>query len=228
MNIFLTGHTNGLGRGLLEHALEMGHKLWCLSRSSSQKTHPNLNESLCDLSTTSFDQLNELLINVPPIDLVILNAGVLGEIKDLSQFSDSELKKVFEVNFFSQKLLLDVLLTRDVHRVLGISTGAILKSQKGWGPYSMSKNAFKSLLEFYALEFPRTHFLSLAPGIIKTNMQEKILNVDTENYQSFKRLQEANLSGQMPTPNQSAALIFDHLETYFQTESGGYTDVRNY
>ena len=109
--------------------------------------------------------VEDLLSGVPRVDLAVLNAGLLSPFGDMRETSLEDLRHVMEVNLWSQKTVLDVLLSdsRDVRQVVTMSSGASVNGNRGWNGYSISKAALNMLTRLYARECPDTHFAALAP-----------------------------------------------------------------
>ena len=102
-------------------------------------------------------------------DIVILNAGILGEIRILNHTNLTEIKDVMELNVWANKEIIDAISSyASAKQIIGISSGAAVNGTKGWGAYSLSKSTLNMLLKVYANELPQIHFSALAPGIIKT------------------------------------------------------------
>lgn len=226
-NILITGVSSGLGAALATEYLENGDTVYAIGKNIPHKLdhYPHFFFFPYDLSETFMIQstLTEFLQN-RSFDLVILNAGVLGDIQPLSQIDLTDLKDVMEINLWANKELIDTLHKHaQVKQVVGISSGAAVNGSKGWGAYSLSKAALNMLLKIYAKEIPETHFTALAPGVIHTPMVQHILeNVNTEVYPSAKRLKE----GEIRSPQKAAKLLINTFPKLLAYESGNFLDVR--
>ena len=151
---------------------------------------------------------------------------MLGKLDKQCNLSTKDYNEIFNVNVFSNKVLLDVVMKKcDVKNVIGISSGAALKTYFGWSLYCSSKAAFRQLISSYADEFSETRFLSLAPGIIKTKMQDIIYSYDENKIPSIKKFK--NLYEKMDTPEIIASKIVECLDKLKQVSSGEYFDLRN-
>lgn len=226
-NILITGVSSGLGAALATEYLENGDTVYAIGKNIPHKLdhYPHFFFFPYDLSETFMIQstLTEFLQN-RSFDLVILNAGVLGDIQPLSQTDLTDLKDVMEINLWANKELIDTLHKHaQVKQVVGISSGAAVNGSKGWGAYSLSKAALNMLLKIYAKEIPETHFTALAPGVIHTPMVQHILeNVNTEVYPSAKRLKE----GEIRSPQKAAKLLINTFPKLLAYDSGSFLDVR--
>jgi NAD(P)-dependent dehydrogenase (short-subunit alcohol dehydrogenase family) len=162
-------------------------------------------------------------------DLVVLNAGVLGPIRWMREVAVEEMKRVLEINVWANKVLLDLLFreTEKIRQVVGISTKASLRSSPGWGPYSISKAGLNLLMNVYAKEHPETHFSAFAPGLVDSEIQEAIWNMEeTDKYPTMKRLQAARYTHEMPDARKAAPRLIQAMERALEYESGSYVDVR--
>ena len=88
---------------------------------------------------------------------MLLNAGVLGEIKDLSDTTLAEIAAVMDVNVWANKVIYDTLRELDtrIQQLVAISSGAAFNGSGGWGAYSMSKSALNLMFRVYAHEISR-------------------------------------------------------------------------
>lgn len=226
-NILITGISSGLGEALAQAYLEKGDAVYAIGKTISGKLdhYPHFFFFPYDLSETFIIQstLKEFLQN-RSFDLVILNAGVLGDIETLFQTDLMAAKEVMEINVWANKELIDLLSKESyVKQVIGISSGAAINGSKGWGAYSLSKAALNMLLNVYAKELPDIHFTALAPGIIRTPMVEHIMEeVDDSVFPSAKRLKE----GPIQTPREAAENLIAVFPQLLTHESGSFVDVR--
>ena len=227
-NILITGVSSGLGQALAIEYLENGDAVYAIGKTIPHKLdhYPHFFFFPYDLSETFMIQstLKEFLQN-RSFDIVILNAGVLGDIQPLSQTDLNDVKDVMEINLWANKELIDTLHKHaQVKQIVGMSSGAAVNGSKGWGAYSLSKAALNMLLNVYAKEMPETHFTALAPGVIHTPMVQHILeNVNDEVYPSARRLKE----GEIRSPEKAAKLLIETFPKLLAYESGSFLDVRS-
>mgnify|MGYP001314666333 FL=1 len=135
--ILITGVSSGLGHGLAKSYLEMGAEVYgCSRRSPIDLVEMGLN--FCDLDIAqqieSEPKFRAWIQELKSFDLVILNAGILGKIKDMQECSMDELKETMEVNLWANKWILDSCFAegRKIKQVVGISSGASLSGSRGW------------------------------------------------------------------------------------------------
>jgi len=230
--VLITGVSRGLGYALAEAYLAKGWAVYGLSR---QTPHHLIDRGL-KFVAADFQQaeplgraLNTLIPHDRSLDLVILNAAKLGEIKDMVQVSLQDLRHTMEINVWANKVLLDELLSaqRSVGQVIGISSGASINGHRGWNGYSLSKASLNMLIALYADEFPNTHFTALAPGLIDTAMQDYLTQLPVDpRYEPLERLKSAKGTELMPSPAQCAKRLISLFPKLLQLSSGAYRDIR--
>ena len=222
-NVLITGSSSGLGLALAQSLCEQGDEVYGISRS---QTPLPIKQITCDFNQldTLKEKLSELTQNIS-FDYVFLNAGLLGKIAVVSELSHDDFLTVFNVNVFANKIIIDDLLrNNNVKNIIGISSGAALKSYFGWSIYCSSKAAFKQLISAYADENPSVHFLSLAPGIVKTKMQDHLYSIDATEIPSLEKFH--SLYNTMETPEIVAKRIIENLKSLDKLPTGSFFDLR--
>ena len=226
MRIFITGIGSGLGEALAELYLEAGEDVYALSRFLPKSLAGFSNLHFLPLNLHAHEKieyaLHQLLQRVE-LDLAILNAGIIGELKDMSDTSLSEINAIMDLNVWANKVILDYLKGHTIKQIVAISSGASVSGARGWNAYALSKATLNMLIRLYAQEMPDTHLTALAPGLIDTPMMEHILKTaDYEKFPVVKRLAESpKLS-----PQDAARLLADTFPKLLEYPSGEYLDVR--
>lgn len=226
-NLFITGISSGLGKAFVEIALKKEYKVYALSRHLPEEFEGKINFVKCDLrALENIYKCMKDLLDTEEIDLAILNAGILGDIKEINKTTLYEIQEVMTVNVWANKVILDFFINESikVNQIIGISSGAAVNANKGWGGYSISKASLNVLLKLYSREMPETHITALAPGLVLTPMLQHILeNVDEEKFPSVKRLK----ASPKQTPLEAAEKIFNLLDKLKKEfPSGEYVDIR--
>ncbi len=231
MNVLITGTSAGLGLGLAR-ACSRDHTVFSISRSPlpPELELPHLQLDFAQRDAVNREILELFLDGVDQLDLVILNAGMLGQIQRLEEQSLEDLDRIFQVNLWANKQLIDGLLGIEglrVTQVVFVSSGASINGNAGWGGYSLSKAALNMLAKLYASENPEIHFSSLAPGIIDTGMQELLCeHSDAKQFPSLERLIKARGTEAMPNPDVAAERLLAAVGRIRREASGSYLDLR--
>jgi len=232
MNVLITGNSSGLGLGLTRQLLQQDAIVWGLSRRGCPiHDDEGLRDRKVDLGNLGNleHHLERLLSDCLRLDLIVLNAGILGRIQPISNSDVHDLEHMMRVNVWANKMILDWLIVRaiPVDQVIAISSGAAINMNYGWGRYSLSKAALNNLIALYAAEMPDTHLTALAPGLVDTAMQDYLCaEVDSGDFPSVQKLKDARGTAGMPDPDSAAAHILGLLEQLREEPSGGFVDVR--
>ena len=224
-NILITGCSSGLGLALTNYYLQKGFKVYGISRNKPEIQNQNFIHISFDLSKISEikTSLTTILKEIKNLDLVFLNAGMLGKIKILQELSIEEMQEVYSLNVYANKELLDILMQIDVKNIFIISSGASKTGYKGWGSYSLSKAGVNMLVNLYSNEMFNTKIIALAPGVIKTPMTDYIrFELDENIFTSAKKLNE----GLVLTAFETAIKIDAFVNRINEFETGSYVDIR--
>ena len=205
--LILTGHTQGIGKAILDHYLKKENlQILAISRSKLDIESENLTQISLDLGdlTVLETQLADLFPQGSFEKIVLINnAGWIGEIKPIGELDPAELRKQINVNLLAPMYLTNAFIkaykTTAVQKIIcNISSGAASKPVSGWGGYCSTKAALAMFTLVAAKENKSQEFkfYSLAPGVVDTEMQSEIRNVteaDFPDLEKFKKYQEEGL-----------------------------------
>jgi len=233
---FVTGVSTGIGSGLAAELLVRGWNVIGLSRReptwtvTSGGTFTFRSVDVSESNSLS-DRISELLDGTPLIDLAVLNAGCEGVFGDLVDAQLDDLQNTMNVNVWSNKLILDEMFRggRSVRQVVTVSSGAAVSGNRGWGGYSISKAALNMLTKLYAAEQTDTHFCALAPGVVDTPIQDRLLARKPDpRYGTIERLRAKRGTDEMPAPREAARRLLDAFEKLPKVvPSGHFADIRS-
>ena len=230
--VFITGVSSGLGYGLAKAYLEQGAQVYgCSRRAPEDLIEQGLIFEAADFSdaASASHAVGRLLADAGDLHLIVLNAGKLGEIRDFKDTPLSDFRETMEINMVANKWLLDLVFAsgRQVKQVVAISSGASRSGHRGWNGYSISKAALNMLIHMYANEQRRTHFTSLAPGLVDTAMQDYLTNLpEDDRFKPLAVLKEAKGTEKMPNADTCAANLITAFPKLLERPSGGYADIR--
>jgi NAD(P)-dependent dehydrogenase (short-subunit alcohol dehydrogenase family) len=113
------------------------------------------------------------------LDILILNAAMLGSLSPVEHLDPKELDRVFKLNVFASQAMIaafDPLLRRaEKAEVVGITSSVGEAPRAFWGGYGASKAAFDTLLGAYADETAHAGKLRVQiidPGATRTRMRQ--------------------------------------------------------
>lgn len=231
-NVFITGVSSGLGHGLTKHFLDSNASVYgCSRREPTDLVKAGLHFTSLDLAEEekARPSLEKFIAGISEFDLVVLNAAKLGEIRDMSDTPLDDLRETMEINVWANKWLLDAFFSSGapVKQVVAISSGASQSGSRGWNGYSLSKAALNILVKLYAAEQPETHFTSLAPGLVDTEMQDYLTNLPAdERFSPLEVLKAAKGTEKMPDGDTCARMLIDAFPKLLERTSGEFVDIR--
>lgn len=230
--ILISGVSSGLGHGLAKYFLASGATVYgCSRRQPTDLIEAGLQFAALDLAdaSTARPALARWIDGVGQFDLVILNAGKLGQIRDMADTPLEDLRETMEINVWANKWLLDTIFAAhcEVQQVVAISSGASVSGSRGWNGYSVSKAALNMLIKLYADERPATHFTALAPGLVDTAMQDYLTNLPADDrFKPLEILKAAKGTEKMPDGETCARMLIDAFPQLLQRPSGEFADIR--
>ncbi len=198
----ITGVSRGLGKAIAETFLREGYRVIGIGRST-EISHEAF--SFLKLDLENHQQVEAL--ELPAIDaeelVLVNNAGILGEVKRISEMEVDHSSAVMQVN-----VVAPIQLTAKAARLCGdtipftlvnISSGAGKRPIPSWAAYCASKAALDLFSETFLLEERelgrKTKVYSVAPGVVDTDMQLKIRTTDAKDFSSvgnFRNMKENN------------------------------------
>ena len=184
----VTGASRGIGRAAALALARAGAHVIALART--QGALEELDDeirflagaaTLVPVDLTDFEALDRLGAAIHErwgkLDVVIGNAGILGEVTPLPHVDPKVWDSVTAVNVTANWRLirsLDPLLrASDAGRAIFVSSGAAHHCKAYWGPYSVSKAALEALVRTYAAETASTNVRAMLvnPGPLRTRMR---------------------------------------------------------
>ena len=114
------------------------------------------------------------------LDVLVLNAAMLGTLGPVAQIDGKELNKVFTLNVLAQQAMIaafDSMLRRsEAGRLVAISSSVGAAHRAYWGAYGASKAALEALTTSYAQEMENVTAVKVAivdPGATRTEMRAR-------------------------------------------------------
>ncbi len=225
----LTGASRGLGLAVARQLLQPGHRLLTLSRQPAALTAPEgavLEQWSADLAAPALvaARLAGWLRGIDPATLasatLINNAGVISQLAPLGDVEAEDLSTALRVGLEAPTLLSAAFLRgsqgwRVPRKVLLVSSGLGRRAMAGSASYCAAKAGLDHLARAVALEEAArpngARIVSLAPGIIDTDMQVQLRNADPLLFADRDRFIEWKSTGQLDSPEQGAAKLLAFL-----------------
>ncbi len=187
----ITGASQGIGAAIAKLLAANGyHVILCARNSKALETveedifaHGG-SATIAPLDLTDGDSISRLASAIESrwghLDVMILNAAMLGNLGPVSQMDPKIFNEVLTLNLLSQQALIayfDPMLRKSkAANVIGLSSSVGRNARAFWGGYGASKAAFENLLLSYAEEVRNLSKIKVAivdPGRTRTAMRAK-------------------------------------------------------
>ena len=234
MDLFiLTGASRGLGRAMAEQLLAPDRLMLTISRrpDASLDTAANakgtrLEQWPLDLAdgTAAAARLEAWLLKQNGTEFsaatLINNACLLGRVGPLQEADAETTAAALRVGLEAPALLAAAFLRATEpwnvpRRVLNISSGAGRRAIAGWAIYCATKAGLDHLSRIMAEDEARrpngAKVVSLAPGVIDTDMQAELRAADAGSFPDQPRFKEMKATGQLASSAEAAARVLAYL-----------------
>ena len=185
----VTGASRGIGRAVaVRYAHEGAH---VIAMARTQGALEELDDEIRKIGgesatliaedLTDFDKIDQvgaaLHQRYGKLDILVGNAGYLGQLSPMPHYTPKMWNEVFAVNVTANWRLirsLDPLLrASDAGRVIFVTSSVAHNARMYWGPYAASKAALEQMAKMYALEMAHTPLKVniINPGGVRTRMR---------------------------------------------------------
>ncbi|MCV6798307.1 SDR family oxidoreductase [Achromobacter ruhlandii] len=243
----LTGASRGIGAAMARGLAKPGTRLITLARREDPELATYARSQDVQLEQLSVD-LSDLaaaeaaarrICDTLPRDarryLLINNAGTVHPVSGTDALIDGPaIAAAFNLNVTAVMLLTARFLAavedlKADRRVLNISSGAGRNPNAGWGVYCATKAALDMYSRVVKQEQGENgaRVVSLAPGIVDTDMQAAIRSSDPKSFPALAKFQDFHATGKLSSPANVASRILAYLDRddFGATE---IDDIRNY
>ncbi|GAP35625.1 SDR family NAD(P)-dependent oxidoreductase [Piscinibacter sakaiensis] len=229
----VTGASRGLGAAIAQGLLAPGATLLCIARGR----HPTLADEAARAGAELLAWTHDLADPVPVAErlqawlaaqapdryaeaALVNNAGVVGRIGPVDACSAAELSQSLRVGLEATLLLSAAFLAGTAgwsagRRILNISSGLGRRAMAGSAVYCAAKAGMDHLSRAMALdEVGRPNgarIVSLAPGVIDTDMQAELRGADPAGFPDQGRFVALKQGGQLSSPADAAARVLAFL-----------------
>ncbi len=224
----VTGSSRGLGLAVTDQLLQRGHRVLAIARGETTLAVPAGGELLvwrADLAdpVPVAARLQDWLSGhaVPSSATLINNAGVVSTPGPLADGELAELSAAVRVGLESALLLTAAFLRATAawpvpRKVVLVSSGLGRRAMAGSASYCAAKAGMDHLARAVALEeAERAHgakIVSLAPGIIDTDMQVTLRTADRTRFPERDRFLGFKTAGQLDSPATAAAKLLRYVD----------------
>ena len=224
---YITGTSRGIGKAVAETLLKKEDNIvYGISRNHVLK-HQNYHPITLDL--LDLEKVKQFRFGDHPDAgkvVFVNNAGVLGHVTQVGRMYDDKIIQSYHINIVSPS----VLINQFIHQyqddqmekmILNTSSGAARHTIPSWSTYVATKSGIEMFLrtiqdEQQDFKHPFRIF-SVAPGVVDTEMQDEIREVEHENFRELDRFVRLKKEGKLVDPRdvgKKFADIMEHPENY--------------
>lgn len=231
--VILTGASRGLGRALAEQLLAPGRWLLTIERRPDAALPVLAAQRGGALEQWQVDLAHGIGVSARleawlhkqdaaalGAATLINNAGLLGRVGPIQASDPETIAAALRVGLEAPALLASAFLRATEgwnvpRKVLNISSGAGRRAIAGWSMYCAAKAGLDHLSRVMAEDEARrpngARVVSLAPGVIDTDMQAELRAADAEGFPDQPRFREMKASGQLASAGEAAARVLAFL-----------------
>lgn len=220
----VTGGGRGLGRAAAEALAQLGASVVICSRNA-----PQLDEvvhgikraggrALAHAADVADErQVQGLVLSterwVGPATILVNNAGVLDPMALLARSDATQWLRSLAINvggvYLATRAVVPGMLERGYGRIVNVSSSAARKPSAGWTAYCAAKAAVDQLTRALAVELEGTGVTACAfsPGLMDTEMQERIRRAGADDFPRVEEFREAHRTGRVRDPREPARTL---------------------
>lgn len=188
-NVIVTGARTGIGHASLVKFVENGANVWAILRKEDNVFSKEIEELekihgvwicpvYCDLSNENEvkDGMKQVLATGKNIDVLVNAAGMVGENRLFQMTKITDMKAIFDVNFFAAMTMTQLVLRRMSRQrcgsIVNVASIAGIDGDPGQMEYSASKAALICATKKLAYELGNMGIRvnAVAPGTTETKM----------------------------------------------------------
>jgi NAD(P)-dependent dehydrogenase (short-subunit alcohol dehydrogenase family) len=185
----ITGASRGIGAAVAKRYASLGAHVIIIGRKSSGleevddaiQKNGNGSATLVPMDLRKLDKIDQLCVSIAErfgkLDILVGNAGILGELSPVKYVSNKMFNQVFATNVMANHCLLrnfDPLLQKsDAGRAIFVTSSITDQVHPFWGTYSASKAALEMLVKTYAMENQETNICAnlIDPGPVHSQLR---------------------------------------------------------
>jgi NAD(P)-dependent dehydrogenase (short-subunit alcohol dehydrogenase family) len=188
----ITGASRGIGQAVAKRYAAEGAQVILVGRNMRglEETDDAIRKAggksiIAQLDLLDPGKVEELAFSIHQrfgkLDILVGNAGVLGEITPIAHSLPEEWNKTFAVNVMANLLLIcafdPLLKASDAPRALFVTSGITEGVAPYWNAYAASKAALENMVNMYAAENAKTSLRVnlISPGVVRTRMRAQAM-----------------------------------------------------
>jgi benzil reductase ((S)-benzoin forming) len=224
---YITGTSRGIGKAIVDELLKKETNfVYGISRNNNTE-HKNYKHINMDLN--ELEKVKEFSFgNHPDAEKIVLinNAGILGHVTQVGKLYTNKIINSYNINLVSPSILINSFINQYQSHpaekiIVNTSSGAARHTIPSWSTYCATKGGlemFARVIEDEQQDFENpVKIFSIAPGVVDTEMQDEIREVEPENFRNLDRFVKLKKEGLLADPKEVGKKfveIMEHPENY--------------
>ena len=235
--VIITGASNGIGLQLVNQFNNTGAIVYGMARTNPEQLNSLFEVDLADTQRATAileGVLNQHKEEASSITL-INNAGMVEPIGLVGALDPLQVEQAIKVNLTAPIHLMNTFINtlkdfKGTKKILNISSGAGRKEYEGWGVYCTTKAGLDHFSRVASLEQKKaaypTGIVSIAPGIIDTDMQKTIRASTEKQFPHLKRFEALKREGELSSAYETAEKLAQFVNKTDFLTADPIADVR--
>jgi len=208
----ITGTGSGIGKALAELLLSAKYIVFGYSRTNQIK-HNNFTFTPIDLSNLKeVQKIKFPKVEVATEVLLVNNAATIGSILPLDKKATTDIINEYNLNLITPTLLSKLFIniySKNQKLLINIRSGAATSPIASWSSYCAAKSGLDMLTEVIEKEKHKNlKVFSLHPGVVDTNMQQKIRESDAKYFSLLDKFTAYYNNGELNSTDNVAQKIY--------------------
>ena len=213
----VTGAGSGIGQAIARLFAQQGAFVWVVERDApaGRNTVETIKAAggqadLAELDVSDPAAVTALAGRLPPLDLLVNNAGV-GHVGGLLQTTAADLDRLHAVNvrgtFNLCRAFVPAMLERRRGSVINLASVSGVIAVRERLAYNMTKHAIVGLTKSLALDHSHTgvRFNAICPGRVETPFVKARIAEYADTEKAYREMASTQLNGRMARPDEIAA-----------------------
>lgn len=233
----ITGASKGIGLALTEVLAEKGHKVFGIARSFPENWAGAKSFVFDLVDSGNIPALITEIIKEIPEDctrlILINNAGTVAPIGFAGTYTAEQISRSIALNLTAPMIMSSAFIAESEtiqadRAIINISSGAGRKPYEGWSAYCAGKAGLDHFSLVLDKEYKEIKVLSIAPGIIDTDMQGEIRESSQSDFPLIDNFISYKEQGMLSSPEETARKLTGLMERRDFLELETLADIRNF